>query len=138
MRRNSAKSSHSIGSGAGRPEPERLQKVFARAGLASRRVTEDWIRAGRITVNGQIATLGSGAHLAVMRCEPAGGEAANRWYTLAARGASGKDVRQLFERQGALVSRVLRTQLGPIALERSIARGQFRELNPEELRSLLS
>jgi len=45
-------------------------------------------------------TLDSGAHLAVVRCEPAGGEAANRWYTLAARGASGKDVRQLFERQG--------------------------------------
>ena len=266
MRRKSAKSSHSIGSGARRAEPERLQKVFARAGLASRRETEGWIRAGRITVNGQTATLGvrvslsdqvrldgrlvrqreasgragafichrspgeslrpsmadkaggaadapskgwlerlprgagrrfitvspmpridgglelvtadgelaaklqrsvrwlvgefsvrirgelgeqqlqgilsgtldSGAHLAVVRCEPAGGEAANRWYTLAARGASGKDVRQLFERQGALVSRVLRTQLGPVALERSLGRGQFRELNAEELRSLLS
>ena len=83
-------------------------------------------------------TLDSGAHLAVERCEPAGGEAANRWYALAARGASGKDVRQLFERQGALVSRVLRTQLGPIALERSLGRGQFRELNSEDLRSLLS
>lgn len=266
MRRKSAKSSHPVGSGTRRPEPERLQKVFARAGLASRRETEDWIRAGRITVNGQTATLGvrvslsdqvrldgrlvrqreasgralafichrspgeslrpsvgdeagggadppnkalverlpraagrrfitvspmpridgglelvtadgelaaklqrsvrwlasefsvrvrgeldeqqlqgilsgtldSGAHLAVERCEPAGGEAANRWYALAARGASGKDVRQLFERQGALVSRVLRTQLGPIALERSLGRGQFRELNSEELRSLLS
>ena len=30
----------------------------------------------------------------------AGGEGSNRWYSLAARGASGKDVRQLFERQG--------------------------------------
>jgi len=266
MRRKSAKSSHPVGGGTRRAEPERLQKVFARAGLASRRETEDWIRAGRITVNGQTATLGvrvslsdqvrldgrlvrqreasgralafichrspgeslrpsvgdeagggadapnkalverlpraagrrfitvspmpridgglelvtadgelaaklqrsvrwlasefsvrvrgelgeqqlqgilsgtldSGAHLAVERCESAGGEAANRWYALAARGASGKDVRQLFERQGALVSRVLRTQLGPIALERSLGRGQFRELNLEELRSLLS
>src|SRR5262249_33229507 len=39
-------------------EPERLQKLLARAGLASRREAEEWIRAGRITVNGEPATLG--------------------------------------------------------------------------------
>jgi 23S rRNA pseudouridine2605 synthase len=251
--------------------PERLQKVLARAGLASRREVEEWIRAGRLTINGAVATLGarvspgdqlrldgrvvhareaaqarvflchrspgepligpagaggasvgtagargpgparpgllerlprragrrfiavspmprvdgglelvssdgelaarlqrtvhalasefsvrvrgelsdtqrqgilggaldSGAHLTVERCEGAGGEGANRWYTLGVRGASGKEVRQLFERQGALVSRVLRTQLGPLALERSLGRGQFRELTVEELRALV-
>lgn len=81
--------------------------------------------------------LDSGAHVAVERCEAAGGEGANRWYTLAARGASGKEIRQLFERQGANVSRVLRTRLGPLSLERSLARGQFRELTDEELRALV-
>ena len=41
---------------------------------------------------------------------PPGARAANRWYTLVARGASGKEVRQLFERSGATWSgRVLRT-----------------------------
>lgn len=244
-------------------EPERLQKLLARAGLASRREAEEWIKAARITVNGEVATLGvragptdevrldgrvvhqgaasaagdavfichrspgenlrpthelgdeqaaaalldrlprrggrrfiavspmpridgglelvtsdgelaarlqrgvrqlssefsvrvkgelsseqidrilegvldRGAALAVERCEPGGGEAANRWYLLEARGASGKDVRQLFERQGALVSRVLRTKLGPLALERTLGRGRFRPLTPEELKALIA
>lgn len=245
-------------------EPERLQKVLSRAGLASRREAEDWIRSGRITINGKAAVLGarvvpsdqlrldgrlirqremgsgakafvchrspgesltqpnpesaavagdapgtslierlpsragkrfitispmprvdgglelvtsdgelgvklqrsvrslvsqfsvrvlgelssqqlegilggildSGQQLEVESCVSSGGEAANRWYAFVARGASGKDVRQLFERQGALVSRVQRTHLGPITMERSLGRGQFRELTEEELQAL--
>ena len=247
-------------------EGERLQKVLSRAGLASRREAEDWIRAGRITINGQPAVLGSrvsssdqlrldgrlirqretgggatafvvhrspgesltqpntetqpegaeapgaalierlptragrrfitispmprvdgglelvtsdgelgvklqrsvrnlvsqfsvrvlgelsaeqienilggtldsGERIEVVSCEASGGEGANRWYTLIARGASGKEVRQLFERQGALLSRVQRTHLGPLTMERGLGRGQFRELTPEELQGLLS
>ena len=37
---------------------ERLQRALARAGFGSRRACEDLIRAGRVTVNGRIATLG--------------------------------------------------------------------------------
>lgn len=37
---------------------EKLQKVLARAGLASRRQAEEWIREGRVKVNGQVATIG--------------------------------------------------------------------------------
>ncbi|MGH8200476.1 MAG: S4 domain-containing protein [Steroidobacteraceae bacterium] len=242
-----------------RGEPERLQKVLARAGLASRREAEDWIRAGRLTVNGRAAALGvrvtaddevrldgrvirqrapqsggsayiyhrspgeslhaaptdapdavpflarlpkragrrfvvvspmpridgglelvcgdgelaarlqravhtltsdlsvrvrgelieqqiegvlggvldSGEKLAVLGCEAAGGEGANRWYAISARGASGKDIRQLFERQGAIVSRVMRTRLGSLALERSLGRGHYRELTRAEIEALL-
>lgn len=39
-------------------EPERVQKILARAGLGSRREIETWIRAGRISINGRTATLG--------------------------------------------------------------------------------
>lgn len=37
---------------------EKLQKVLAQAGVGSRREMEEWIAAGRITVNGKPATVG--------------------------------------------------------------------------------
>jgi 23S rRNA pseudouridine2605 synthase len=40
------------------PEGERLQKVLARAGIASRRASEELISSDRVLVNGEIARLG--------------------------------------------------------------------------------
>jgi 23S rRNA pseudouridine2605 synthase len=229
---------------------ERLQKAIANLGLASRRVAEAWIKAGRLSVNGEVATLGlrvrpddqirldgrlvrrkapgrshkeayighrspaeagdfrerlpkrkslryvtvspmpridggleifvsdgslaallqrrvrrlavefsvrvrgelqpdqleavragildDGTQLHVEEISASGGEGANRWYVLRALGASGKEVRQLFERQGAIVSRIIRTRLGMLALERSLARGYFRPLTEPEIESLVS
>ena len=51
----SSKSNTSID---GRTQGEKLQKFLAQAGFGSRRLMEEWIAAGRVTVNGNTATLG--------------------------------------------------------------------------------
>lgn len=40
---------------------ERIQRILARAGIASRRKAEELIREGRVTVNGQVAEIGGKA-----------------------------------------------------------------------------
>lgn len=232
---------------AGGSPGERLQKVLAEAGLASRRQAEQWIRDGRVTVNGVAAVLGQrverrdeiridgrpvrqarhratdsvylchrspgddlhqglvprlprragrrfvavspmpridgglelltsdgalaarlqrrvrdsisefsvrirgdlndagrdavlrgelddGSTLRVESLEASGdeGDASNRWYHIRARGPSGKAIRQLFERQGVVVSRVMRTALGELRLTRDLGRGHFRLLDAAE------
>jgi 23S rRNA pseudouridine2605 synthase len=49
---------------AARREPEdapsqKLHKILAQSGLGSRRMMEEWIREGKITVNGAVATIGA-------------------------------------------------------------------------------
>lgn len=38
---------------------QKLHKLLAQAGLGSRRAMEEWIRGGRVTVNGTVATIGT-------------------------------------------------------------------------------
>jgi 23S rRNA pseudouridine2605 synthase len=116
---------------------ERLQRGV-------RRLTMDF----SVRVHGELSTEGvarvlqgtldNGTTVIVQSCDAAGGEGSNRWYNLIAVGASGKDVRQLFERQGAMVSRVLRTRLGTVSLERALARGRSRLLTEEEAATLMT
>ena len=40
---------------------ERLQKILSAAGLCSRRQAEEWLKAGRVTVDGRVAALGDKA-----------------------------------------------------------------------------
>src|ERR1700722_17555902 len=51
------------------PEGERLQKVLARVGIGSRRACEELIVAGRVRVDGQLATLGRRIDLQTARVE---------------------------------------------------------------------
>lgn len=241
-----------------------MQKILARAGLASRREAEEWVRAGRVTVNGEVATLGTRAHghdllrldgrvihqaparrsatwlchrspgenllpprdeeesvddtdrdavsqrlsrrvgrryipvspmarsdgglelltsdgelalrlqravhglkveftvrvrgelspgqiegvlagvmpdgerLRIEVCEPMGGEGANRWYRIEGMGTNGRMLRELIESQDATVSRVLRVAMGGLKLERTLARGQVRQLTESEIEQLLT
>ena len=82
--------------------------------------------------------LDDGTQLQVLAFEDAGGEGANRWMLLESRAASGREIRQLMERNGALVSRVLRTRFGTLALTRDLLRGQFRAVLSAELAELLA
>lgn len=77
--------------GDGEPDPAaaapggrvRLQKLLASGGLASRRAAEQFLRQGRVTVNGVPAQLGDSADPAVDRVEldgePIAGEAIGYW-----------------------------------------------------------
>jgi 23S rRNA pseudouridine2605 synthase len=56
---------HAGGRGRGAParapahaEPQKLQKVLAQVGIGSRRELEEWIVAGRVSVNGKLAHTG--------------------------------------------------------------------------------
>lgn len=64
---------------------QRVQKIIAACGLASRREAERWIERGRITVNGEAVSLGASADPAVDRIEIDGveiGRPENKVYIL--------------------------------------------------------
>jgi 23S rRNA pseudouridine2605 synthase len=90
----------------------------------------------------QLAGIGAGqldsGVLQVASVSAQGGAGSNQWYQLVLSGASGNELHQLLERQAVSVSRLMRTRLGTLQLERSLARGQWREVTEEELAALLS
>ena len=129
-----------------------LELMTSDGALAARlqRLVREWPVEFLVRIRGELdephqaailrGELDDGRALAVESLEGSEEEAeiSNRWYRVRITGASGKDVRQLFERQGALVSRVQRTALGPLALTRDLNRGQFRALTSEEAALLRS
>lgn len=64
----------------------RLQRALARAGVASRRAAEDLVFAGRVRVNGAVATIGQSVRVGVDRITVDGkavaAPAAASWYAL--------------------------------------------------------
>lgn len=67
---------------------------------------------------------------------PAGGEGTNRWVTVTCTGLRPRDIKGIFERAGFEPNRVMRTKVGPIAMDRALARGRSRTMTDEELNAL--
>lgn len=72
-----------------------------------------------------------------IRLRPAGGEGANHWYNVTLDEGRNREVRRMFDAVGVTVSRLMRVRYGPIVLPPNLKRGQCRELEPEEVKSLL-
>jgi 23S rRNA pseudouridine2605 synthase len=114
----------------------RLQRaVRAQTILFSLRARGELTEAQRAGISA--GALDRGVALRVLDIAEAGGSGSNRWYQITTVGASGNDLRQLLERQGVTISRLLRIQLGTLQLERALPRGRWRELSAEEVSALL-
>ncbi len=69
--------------------------------------------------------------------EEEGGGSANRWFHVSLHEGRNRLVRRLFESQDLQVSRLIRIAYGPIALGGGIKSGSYRELDRDELKTLL-
>ncbi len=67
----------------------------------------------------------------------AGGEGANHWYHVILHQGRYREVRRLWESQGIKVSRLKRVRYGSISLPRSLRLGQWKDLEADEIKSLM-
>src|SRR5438874_1812331 len=132
---------------------ERLQKIIAHAGYASRREAEAMMRAGRITLNGRVVTeLGTRAdpdrdHIKVdgkrtLPCDitpiKTTGKTAdegNSWWEVKLREGRTQQIRKMFQAVGHPVSKLRRVAIGPIA-DPKLSPGVWRELTKHEVKLL--
>jgi 23S rRNA pseudouridine2605 synthase len=72
----------------------------------------------------------------IVELQATGGEAANRWARAVVRGLRPRDLKRIFESCGIEANRILRTRLGPLAMDRALARGVHRALTEGEIEAL--
>ncbi len=71
------------------------------------------------------------------RCEAIGGEGANSWYKVSLTEGRNREVRRMIESIGLTVSRLVRVRFGPVSLPRSLGRGRWGEISPEDVSELM-
>ncbi len=74
----------------------------------------------------------------VEKLDDAGGEGANHWYHVTLKEGRNREVRRLFEKLDLMVSRLIRTRYGSVAMPAKVKRGQWVELEPHEVNSVLA
>jgi 23S rRNA pseudouridine2605 synthase len=74
--------------------------------------------------------------LQIESIESAGGEGFNRWYTFTTRGGRARDLHRLLQACGVELSRLMRVGLGPVRMDRDLARERHRALTPAETEQL--
>ena len=70
--------------------------------------------------------------------EDRGGEGSNHWYHVVLREGKNREVRNMMEAVGLMVSRLMRVRFGSIELPSHIKRGMFREMEEEQVQELLN
>jgi len=73
----------------------------------------------------------------VLSLADGGGEGTNHWYKLTLPEGRNREVRRLLEALGVMVSRLIRTRYGVVAMPPELKRGQTQELEREGLDALL-
>jgi 23S rRNA pseudouridine2605 synthase len=74
------------------------------------------------------------------KVEDGGGDedGANHWYKVVLREGRNREVRRLFEALGLMVSRLIRTRYGAVAMPTVLKRGDLAELEPSEVANVLN
>jgi len=65
-----------------------------------------------------------------------GGEGTNTWYHVVLTEGRNREVRRLWQSQGIAVSRLIRVRYGSISMPRFLTRGNFKELEADEIERL--
>src|SRR6185503_19867067 len=70
----------------------------------------------------------------------AGGDddGSNHWYHVVLKEGRNREVRRLFEALGLMVSRLIRTRFGALAMPSALKRGQLSELEPADVEAIVA